>query len=243
MANLGDNNTPVEGESFGLPSGFSIDEENGDLVIRDTDGTVAMRRADGTWELESDLALNENDISGVGAFDSESVNTESLVIDGVLYEKTDEHQQSGATSSTTDVNFDGLEDNSRYVVRFGGVGSSVVNLQSAGTIEIFFNDDDSGESYTYFDESGTKLDSENTIELLDVGSVSRVTGDVIVQPTNESSSRTRVENKSGAGRAERLDGFATKGGRNQGEPLTKISIRLTGGIDDGNIIELWEAIA
>ena len=81
MANLGDNNTPVEGESFGLPSGFSIDEENGDLVIRDTDGTVAMRRADGTWELESDLALNENDISGVGAFDSESVNTGALASD------------------------------------------------------------------------------------------------------------------------------------------------------------------
>ena len=78
MANLGSDNTPIEGESFGLPSGFSIDEENGDLVIRDTDGTVAMRRADGTWELESDLALNENDISGVGAFDSESVNTEVL---------------------------------------------------------------------------------------------------------------------------------------------------------------------
>ena len=78
MANLGSDNTPIEGESFGLPSGYSFDEENGDLVIRDTDGTVAMRRADGTWELESDLALNENDISGVGAFDSESVNTGSL---------------------------------------------------------------------------------------------------------------------------------------------------------------------
>ena len=82
MANLGSDNTPIEGESFGLPSGYSFDEENGDLVVRDTDGTVAMRRADGTWELESDLALNENDISGVGAFDSESVNTEDARFDG-----------------------------------------------------------------------------------------------------------------------------------------------------------------
>ena len=88
MANLGSENTPIEGESFGLPSGYSFDEENDDLVIRDTDGTVAMRRADGTWELESDLALNENGISGVGAFDSESVNTESLESERVTAEQT-----------------------------------------------------------------------------------------------------------------------------------------------------------
>ena len=95
MANLGSENTPIEGESFGLPSGYSFDEENGDLVIRDTDGTVAMRRADGTWELESDLALNENDISGVGAFDSESVNTERLERTDTLIDQSSQFGQWG----------------------------------------------------------------------------------------------------------------------------------------------------
>ena len=77
MANLGSENTPIEGESFGLPSGYAVDEENDDLVIRDTDGTVVMRRGDGAaWQLEG------SDISGVGAFDSESVNTEDSVVGG-----------------------------------------------------------------------------------------------------------------------------------------------------------------
>ena len=99
MANLGDNNTPVEGESFGLPSGYSFDEENGDLVIRDTDGTVAMRRADGAaWQLEG------SDISAVGAFDSESVNTEQASIENgpVL-----------RSSNGWDWGFDGADSDSR----------------------------------------------------------------------------------------------------------------------------------
>ena len=106
MANLGDNNTPVEGESFGLPSGYAVDEENGDLVIRDTDGTVVMRRADGAaWQLEG------SDISGVGAFDSESVNTDELGIAGtgtllsadqdVAYAPTTLNTDIGSTTSTS----------------------------------------------------------------------------------------------------------------------------------------------
>ena len=106
MANLGSDNTPIEGESFGLPSGYSFDEENGDLVIRDTDGTVAMRRADGTWELESDLALNENDISGVGAFDSESVNTNSIAIERLSDMARADVDQTVPDDAFTQISFD-----------------------------------------------------------------------------------------------------------------------------------------
>ena len=97
MANLGSDNTPIEGESFGLPSGYAVDEENGDLVIRDTDGTVAMRRADGAaWQLEG------SDISGVGAFDSESVNT-------------DKQSFAGISESTPSLLYDAIESpNSAY---------------------------------------------------------------------------------------------------------------------------------
>ena len=60
MSNLGSNNTPVKGQNFELPAGAKIDEDNGDAVIRDSNGNISLRynEATSTWELES-LSSNE----------------------------------------------------------------------------------------------------------------------------------------------------------------------------------------
>ena len=42
-------------DSWGLPSGYKIDEDGGDLVARDTNGNVVLRYNDdgGQWETNS----------------------------------------------------------------------------------------------------------------------------------------------------------------------------------------------
>ena len=56
MSNLGDSNTPVEGESFGLPSGWALVENaDGEVVIEDSGGNVVFRRDEtaGKWVTDS----------------------------------------------------------------------------------------------------------------------------------------------------------------------------------------------
>jgi hypothetical protein len=46
--------TDVDLDSVSLPSGYEISEDGGDLVVRDTSGTVALRRVDGgNWSFET----------------------------------------------------------------------------------------------------------------------------------------------------------------------------------------------
>lgn len=57
MAELGSEDTQVEGQSFGLPSGFSWGEDAGDLVAFDSNGNVALRYdesagTNGEWAVE-----------------------------------------------------------------------------------------------------------------------------------------------------------------------------------------------
>ena len=196
MANLGSENTPIEGESFGLPSGYSFDEENGDLVIRDTDGTVAMRRADGTWELESDLALNENDISGVGAFDSESVNTEEAFIAGQKSEYNwellkDETKSGELTSASFNVPGDGV----RMIWYEVETREDVDHTPS---IRIN-NDGDSTENYNYIDSTGSESTSQNEFLLYNQSTLSlgRANG-VLLFGRTEGSRQSWTHNITGA---------------------------------------------
>jgi hypothetical protein len=116
MSNLGDSNTPIEGQSFGLPAGAELDEDtNGNLVVRDSTGTVVLTRdeAAGEWQFGgSDItginSINANgDLTGINSLDATSVTMDNGTI---------------ATESTT----------SDAIVRFSQLSDteSIVTVQS-----------------------------------------------------------------------------------------------------------------
>ena len=172
MANLGSDNTPIEGESFGLPSGFSIDENNGNLAIRDTNGNVVAEWDDtnAQWDFAN------NTLNNVDALNSNSVNTESLDIgsgDGEGGIEI-EHPETGekfiwepdGTLKTRKGNFDIFEhpDTPRVVERFEFDGEeAIIEIPDAAKVEIHFEEirhgdvacrfsDDGGQSF--YDDSG-----------------------------------------------------------------------------------------
>lgn len=66
MANLGSSNTPISGESFDLPSGWSFEENvDGEVIIIDSGGTTIGRRdeTNGKWVFDSIVSdtLEAND--------------------------------------------------------------------------------------------------------------------------------------------------------------------------------------
>ena len=230
MANLGSENTPIEGESFGLPSGYSFDEENGDLVIRDTDGTVAMRRADGTWELESDLALNENDMSGVGAFDSESVNTGSVEIDNnqigrIQYEIASISPEENTDSiSLTDID---SSDADRIII------DTEIRVRSTPSdLRLRLNnieDDD----YFYFRQDGTKESLENSYLVSEGGSFRAVNGDIVVGLSGSGQPGVGIYSAFGT-IDDDTTGYSDTGGLLVGDDITDIEFFLP---DESNEID------
>jgi hypothetical protein len=83
--------TDIEAESLGLPSGYTINEDNGDLVVRDTTGTVALRRVDGgNWSFAGNtVEANQVGTSATPAtLESDNINnsgqvtTQDLTVNG-----------------------------------------------------------------------------------------------------------------------------------------------------------------
>ena len=80
MPNLGSSDTPVEGESFGLPAGAELTEDaNGNLAIADSSGSIVLVRDEtaGQWD------LNNNSLTGINAIDASSINTTDVVSESV----------------------------------------------------------------------------------------------------------------------------------------------------------------
>jgi len=74
MPNLGSSDTPVEGQSFGLPAGAELGEDNGDVVIKDSSGTIILRRN----ETASEWQFEETSLSGINSIDASSATFDAL---------------------------------------------------------------------------------------------------------------------------------------------------------------------
>lgn len=74
MGNLGSSDTPVEGQSFTLPAGAGLDEDDGDLVITDSSGSVVFRRNEsaGEWQFEG------TDLTGISSLSTEEIQNNAL---------------------------------------------------------------------------------------------------------------------------------------------------------------------
>jgi len=109
MSNLGDSNTPIEGQSFGLPAGAELGEDNGDVVIKDSNGTIILRRN----ETASEWQFEGTDLSGINAIDASSATLDSGTI---ATESTDANalvrfsQLSDAANIVTVQTYDDLPD-------------------------------------------------------------------------------------------------------------------------------------
>ena len=75
MPNLGSSNTPVEGQSFGLPAGAELTEDaDGNLAIADSSGSIVLVKDEttGEWQFEN------TDLTGINAINASSANVVSL---------------------------------------------------------------------------------------------------------------------------------------------------------------------
>jgi len=65
------NGNDVQGQSFELPAGSSVDEDNGDLVVKDSSGTIVFRRNEQAdeWQFEN------TDLTGVNSLDTNQIAT------------------------------------------------------------------------------------------------------------------------------------------------------------------------
>ena len=109
MVNLGSSNTPVEGESFGLPAGAELTEDaDGNLAIADSSGSIVLVRDEttGEWRFEN------TDVTGINAIDASSANVESLSTERAHFKKDPWHdiRSYGAEGDGTADNSEALQD-------------------------------------------------------------------------------------------------------------------------------------
>jgi len=212
----------------------------GELDTNNNTATELNRRPDVTLgdadieRLAAALDANGQDISNVGAFDSDSVSTEEAIIDGVPMDVIGADTQSGDTSISTTLSVSGIPEDDAIYVEFD------LLPQSSGLLQMQI-DGVATSDYAYFDESGAKVTGQSSIELFDYGSFPEISGPVRLSILS-TGSKPSVVNLGSAAKIGQVNGFATKGGLSTGvsDPFS-VSITSTGGLTDGDTITVKRA--
>ena len=143
MANLGSNDTPIVGESFGLPSGWALTENAaGEVVIEDSGGNVVFRRDEtaGEWVTDS--------------IDADAVSVESLIIGGTLYHEDD--NSPFVDSSTQQATYNVAGDYEQVIL--------IPDSAIVGHNELRINGDDN-ENYDYLFNDDTQTSNQTEWEI------------------------------------------------------------------------------
>jgi len=190
MANLGSSNTPISGESFDLPSGWSFEENvDGEVIITDSGGTTIGRRdeTNGKWvfdsivsdTLEASKKINTADITSAAEdevlkkaasgsdFKFGTVNTESNVPDWT----EDANSPFSPSSGTFSISLDGEYDFIRLFCYLdhdddNGFSNSVTLSKINGSTP----------SADYYGLGGSEITGKSDPELGNLAAVSQVYG-------------------------------------------------------------------
>ena len=180
---------------------YRLVDANGNIVgslYGKPDGSVAIQETASGADREVTLAPD-------GTFSAPSVETESVTTGRLDTgpKNVVEHVKTKSPSGG-EVQFTGLDLNDRYAIQFHVTGDD--------DIQMTFDEDDADGSYTYWDDSGTRLSGEDTITLVSASSFHRAGGDVLIGGGNQG--YPGFNNQLNMGRANNISGFASKGGAN-----------------------------
>ena len=205
---------------------FQLTEnESGDLVL-------THKSTGATFDYDS---TNEQWVAS-GGIKTPALEAERAVIGSTPIERVEAKTASDVTDGVLE--FTDL-DAKKY-------GLFVNKARTNGGIVLYFNNNDDTGEYSFWDETGTKHEDQDTIELIEQSdtSTARVTGwieinneDVMSSPRIGFVNHLQPHDIVG-----RIDGYADRGGQT-GDDENITSIQIEGeGLNDGADIELWEVL-
>ena len=211
---------------------YRLVDANGNIVgslYGKADGSVAIQETDSGSDRE--VALAPDGTFSAPSVETDSVSTEELVTDGRTVLKFVEGIDAG--SDTNQIQFDGLSDGQSY-------GIFVSRYQGADNLLMTFNENVSTDQYAYWDESGTKITSDN-IELVDC-TFPRLSGWIEVG-SRPDGQFYGFDNRLRFGRPSNVDGFAQKGGA-EADELDSIELFVDNDAEfsSDDRVELFEVI-